>query len=113
MKLRINPEMICFRIDFDELDRLQNMGEIQETTALPEGKLTYKVICLPAGSPPAFQAENGAYILSLSRDVIENHKADLPCLTGIITDFSNSVKVSLEVNLKKKIKRSQDLKIMT
>lgn len=106
MKLRIDPEKISFRLDFDELEHLLERGEILETTALPEGSLSYKVIALPAGSSPEFQAKNGAYILSLPRDIIEDHKAALPSLTGIITDFGGSVIIALEVNLKKKLKHS-------
>lgn len=110
MKLRIDPEKISFRLDFDELEQLLNEGEIQETTELPEGSLTYKVTCSPEGSATDFQAGDGAYTLSLARDVIEDHKAALPSLKGIICTFptrsGGKIKVSLEVNLKKKLKRS-------
>ncbi len=106
MKLRIDPERISFRIDFDELDMLLDLGEIQEVTPVPEGRLSYKIICMPAGSTAAFWVRDGAYILSLSKDVIENHKAALPSLKGIISEFAGGTKVSLEVNLKKKLKHS-------
>lgn len=106
MKLRIDPEKISFRINFDQLEKLLEQGQILAITALPQGHLTYKIICLPAGSPPEFQASDRAYILSLPRDVIEGHKAALPCLKGIITEFDGGVKVTLEVNLKKKLKHS-------
>ena len=106
MKLRIDPEIISFRIDFDELEYLLEKGHIQEVTPLANGNLRYQVICLPAGSAATFQTGNNAYILSLSKDIIEAHKATLPSLKGIITKFDGGVNVSLEVNLKKKLKRS-------
>lgn len=116
MKLRIDPEKISFRLDFDELEQLLEQGGMQEVIALPEGNLTYKIICLPAGSAPAFQAGAETYSLSLARDVIEDHKSALPSLKGIIVKFptrnGSKINVSLEVNLKKKLKRSlgsQDL----
>lgn len=106
MKLRIDPEIISFRIGFDELEYLLEKGNIQETTPLADGNLRYEVICLPAGSEARFQSSNNAYILSLSKDIIEAHKDELPSLSGIATEFDGGVKVSLEVNLKKKLKRT-------
>ncbi len=106
MKLRIDPEKISFRIDFDELEKLLNEGEIKETTALPHGNLVYKVICLPAGLESDFQAADGAYILSLARNILEDHKSALPSLKGIKSEFNGKATVTLEVNLKKKVKRS-------
>ncbi len=106
MKLRIDPEKISYRIDLDELELLLKQGTLQEITPLPEASLTYKIICLPAGSSPDFQARDGEYILSLSKDVMEDHKAALPSLKGIINEFDDSVIVALEINLKKKIKHS-------
>ncbi|PCI51067.1 MAG: hypothetical protein COB49_03025 [Alphaproteobacteria bacterium] len=110
MKLRIDPEKISFRLDFDELELLLDKGEIQEITKLPKGRLTYKVICLPAGGTARFQAEGSACILSLPQNVIKGHKAALPSLKGITTEFDgqngSKIKVALEVNLKKKLKHS-------
>ncbi|MBL4893660.1 MAG: hypothetical protein JKY59_02130 [Emcibacter sp.] len=109
MKLRIDPEKISFRLDFDELEILLREGVIQDSTPLPESHLKYKVITLTAGSKATFQATNGAYILSLPRDVVEAHKATLPSLKGIVTAFpcqNGDLLVSLEINLKKKLKHS-------
>lgn len=106
MKLRIDPDKISFRIDFDELEQLLEKGKLQETTALPEGSLTYKIICMPAKSSPEFLVRDGDYVLSLARDVIEEHKTALPSLKGVVNIFGRNAKVSLEVNLKKKLKRS-------
>ncbi len=110
MKLRINSEKISFRLDFGELDLLLTQGEIIETTRLPHDCVTYKIICLPAGSSAIFTAGGGHFTLSLARDVIENHKGELPSLAGIISEFpcrdGGTIQVSLEVNLKKKIRRA-------
>ena len=109
MKLRIDPEKISFRLDFDELEYLLNEGQIKARTPLPEDCLNYKIIVLPDGSEADFQAASNSYILSLPRDVIEEHKTTLPSLKGIVTDFpceKGELIVSLEVNLKKKLKHS-------
>ncbi len=118
MKLRLETEhdqghdqgKIGFRLDFDELTALLSSGEISQRLALPDGYLSYKVICLPAGSKAEFTAYEQSFTLSLARDVIENHKAGLPSLKGIVTDFPDRnggrLTVSLEVNLKKKLKRA-------
>ncbi|MCF6215879.1 MAG: hypothetical protein L3J58_06865 [Emcibacter sp.] len=110
MKLRIDPKKISFRLDLDELDLLLTQGDIMEKTNLPQGCLTYKIICLPAGSSPIFTADKGDFTLSLAQDVIENHRGNLPSLAGIISEFPSQkgdiIQVSLEVNLKKKIRRA-------
>jgi len=110
MKLRIDPKKVSFRLDLDELTELLNQGEVRAETPLPEGKLSYKIICLPPGSAPDFQAEKNSFSLYLARDTIEAHKASLPSLQGIQCQFStrggDRLDVSLEVNLKKKLKRS-------
>lgn len=106
VKLRIDPDNISFRLDFYELGQLLKDGEIKQTTALPGGWLTYKVICLPPGSAPGFQADGAVYCLSLAQNVIEEHKAALPSLKGIVNDFGHRTTVTLEVSLKKKVKRS-------
>jgi len=110
MKLRIDPKKISFRLDLGELDLLLTQGDIMETTSLPQGCLTYKIICLPAESSPIFTTGKENFTLSLARDVIENHRGNLPSLAGIISEFSSReggiIQVSLEVNLKKKIRRA-------
>ncbi len=114
MKLRLEADhdqgKIGFRLDFDQLTLLLASGEISETLALPDGHLSYRVICLPAGSKAEFTAYQQSFTLSLARDVIESHKAELPSLKGIVTDFPDRnggrLTVSLEVNLKKKLKRA-------
>lgn len=110
MKLRIDPEKISFRLDLDEVEKLLDQGELQEKTPLPEGHLVYKIICLPTGAAAEFQAGEDAFTLLLARDVIETHIASLPSLQGVISQFSAQngarLDVALEVNLKKKLKRS-------
>ncbi|VAX05125.1 hypothetical protein MNBD_ALPHA03-531 [hydrothermal vent metagenome] len=109
MKLRIDPKKISFRLNLGELDLLLTQGDIMERTNLPQGCLIYKIICLPAGSPPIFTAGKGNFTLSLAQDVIENHRGNLPSLAGIISEFPSReggiIQISLEVNLKKKIRR--------
>lgn len=110
MKLRLEADKICFRLDFPELERLLDRGEIQERTDLPEGGLTYRIICSPQGTAPSFKTDGEHFTLSLARDVIEEHKAALPSLKGIGGEFSTQnggrLAVTLEVNLKKKLKHS-------
>jgi len=85
-------------------------GELSERLTLPDGFLSYTIVCLPAGSKAEFTTYEQSFTLSLARDVIENHKAELPSLKGIVTDFPDRnggrLTVSLEVNLKKKLKRT-------
>ncbi len=110
MKLRIEPSKICFRLDFEELEHLLAHGEIQEKIALPHSQLIYKVIGLPNGSAPDFQVKDALYALSLPKDMIEDHKAALPSMDGIIYEFpclnGENIKISLEINLKKSRKRA-------
>ncbi len=118
MKLRIEPGKIGYRLDFDELERLLAEGQLEEKLALPRGHLTYRVICRPAGAKATFetneqggeQAGGARFTLSLARDALEDHKAALPSLKGIVSVFAGAnqspVEVSLEINLKKKIKRA-------
>lgn len=110
MKLRIDPESISYRLDFDELEKLLAEGQLVETLALPEDHLTYRVTCLPHAAEASFQAQDQTFHLTLSRDSLLEHKAALPSLKGIIHSFptqkGGTLDVSLEVNLKKKIKRS-------
>jgi len=110
MKLRIDQERINFRLDFDELVHLLDQKKLQETVQLPNGSLSYKVVCLPAGSAPDFQTTGDSMTLSLAHDVIEGHKSALPSLQGIVCHFparnGGRIEVSLAVNLKKKLKRS-------
>ncbi|MBL4767475.1 MAG: hypothetical protein JKY94_07105 [Rhodobacteraceae bacterium] len=113
MKLRIDPKKISFRLDLDELEQLLEQGEIEENTALPVGHIRYRVTRLPAGSPPKFQADPSGYHLSLARNILEDHKAALPSLKGIVcvfaTEKSGQINVALEINLKKKLKHKLEL----
>ncbi len=114
MKLRLEADQrsnkIGFRLDYDELTALLTSGEISECLALPDAHLSYTIVCLPAGSKAEFTTNEYSFNLSLARDVIESHRAELPCLKGIVTEFpghdGSRLMVSLEVNLKKKLKRS-------
>ncbi|NOZ42199.1 MAG: hypothetical protein GXP02_03400 [Alphaproteobacteria bacterium] len=110
MKLRIDPERISFRLDLEQAKTLLERGKFEQATPLPDGEITSRIICLPAGSEAGFQAGDNVFTLSLARDVIEDHIASLPSLHGIVTQFStaggNSFEVALEINLKKKLKRS-------
>jgi len=114
MKLRIDPKKISFRLDLDEVGILLKEGRLQAKTPLPDGELCYEIICLPPGSPSDFQTDfqkgSNIFTLWLARDIIEAHIARLPSLRGIICRFptrdGDMLDVSLEVNLKKKIKRS-------
>jgi len=106
MKLRIDPDKICFRLTLGELNHLLDQGEIKEVVTLPNGCLTYQVICLPEQSNAEFTGDTQNYTLSLAREVIENHKENLPSMDGIISKFpcrdDGVITVSLAVNLKKK-----------
>lgn len=109
MKLKIEPQKISFRLDMTELDQLLRDGEIADNTPLPTEKLAYQVVCLPPQSEPSFQNDDMILTLSLPRDKVEAHKAELPSLRGIATEFATPngpVTVTLEINLKKKLKRS-------
>ena len=112
MKLRIDPDKISFRLSFEELELLLDQGEIQERISLPVGHFSYRVTRLTAGSPPKFQTGPSGYRLSLARDTLEDHKAALPSLKGIICDFATEsdgqISVALEINLKKKLKHKLD-----
>lgn len=113
MKLRIDPKKISFRLDVEELEHLLEQGEIEAKTALPVGHIHYRVTCLPAGSRPKFQADPSGYSLSLAQDTLEDHKAALPSLKGIVcvfaTENAGQISVALEINLKKKLKHKLEL----
>lgn len=110
MKLRIDPGKISFRLDLDEVKTLLEEGKLRTETPLPDGELHYEIICLPPGSPSDFQADGTGFTLWLARDIIEQHIARLPSLQGIICRVpardGDLLEVALEVNLKKKLKRS-------
>ena len=110
----MEPGLICYRLDFDELEQLLTQGQLEQSLALPKGELHYRVFCLPKEEKAVFQTEqmNSSqmiFSLSLARDTIEAHKAALPSLKGISHFFtcqnSDDLEVTLEVNLKKKVKR--------
>ena len=110
MKLRIEPGLISYRLDFDELEQLLDQGQLEQDVPLPDSILSYRITCLPEGAKTTFQAGGQTFSLALAKDIIEEHKAALPSLKGISTIFpaqnGGTVEVSLEVNLKKKIKRA-------
>ncbi|MCF8473441.1 MAG: hypothetical protein K9G26_01985 [Emcibacter sp.] len=110
MKLRLDPNSLCFRLDFNEFEQLLEQGQIQNILYLPHNTVTYDVICLPFGSKATFKAKDGHFTLSLAREILEDHKESLPSLSGIINDFATeqgkNIEVSLEINLKKKRKYS-------
>lgn len=108
MKLRLQPGKVSYRLELDDLDRLLEKGKLQQDIILPTGHLYYDVVCLPAGAPPQFEACDYRLSLALPRDRLIAHKADLPCLKGIIISFPTPagphLDVALEVNLKRKRK---------
>ncbi|PHZ84534.1 DUF7009 family protein [Paremcibacter congregatus] len=108
MKLRIEPDKISYRLDLFELDSLLEDGEISTATALPQGEISYRILCLETGKAPAFTVVDQTFTLCLARDVLLAHKADLPSLNGVITTFptqtGHRLDVALEINLKKRRK---------